>query len=240
MRKQFKVAVLGGLLLLGALPALAGPPRHFPRGEGGSARDFSEFRLRMGLFTPAGDSKFWDDNKIDFTGDAKDLKAANFGADYLWPINRNASLRFSVDYFSGDNVQSYRELTEGGQPIRHTSTLDIMPLTAGFVFYPAGRNQPVTPYLGIGAGLYWWEYREHGDFVIMNTGEIISESYQGDSVAGGIYLCAGLDIPINPNLGFFVEGRWQKVTDTMNKDFEDFGKIDLGGTTIEGGLSFRF
>ena len=36
----------------------------------------------------------------------------------------------------------------------------------------------------------------------------------------------------------FAEGRWTRVDDDLNKDFDGFGKIDLSGREIAAGVSW--
>ena len=39
-------------------------------------------KLRVGLFQPNGDSQYWDQREIDFTGDEDDFDDTIFGVDY--------------------------------------------------------------------------------------------------------------------------------------------------------------
>ena len=49
----------------------------------------------------------------------------------------------------------------------------------------------------------------------------------------------GLQVPVSRRLSVFAEGRWTRVDDDLEGDFEDFGKIDLSGKEIAAGLSWR-
>ena len=58
-------------------------------------------------------------------------------------------------------------------------------------------------------------------------------------MAYGGYWLAGLDVPISRDLSLFAEGRWTKVDDELDKDFEGFGKLDLSGREVSLGLSWK-
>src|SRR6185436_3115178 len=65
-------------LFLAVTPAWAQQPirRGFYERDGA-------FRAYLGSFQPEGDSEYWNDKELDFTGGADDLENITFGADYL-------------------------------------------------------------------------------------------------------------------------------------------------------------
>jgi len=230
------------LVVLATAPALAGEPRHYPRGgppaPSGPWLEQGAFRVQLGMFSPSGDSEFWRDTEAVFTGDAGDLDGVQYGADVLWSVNRHMSLMFSFSYAGGSTTQYYDEplLSDLG----HTTELSVMPMTAALVFFPAGRNSVLNPYLGVGGGVYWWDYSESGYFWDFVNEEETFQTYATDSEAFGFFLLAGLDIPVRPTWSFFVEGRWQEVNDDMADDFAGLGEADLSGFSLSGGFSWKF
>jgi opacity protein-like surface antigen len=233
-----------------ALPAWAGEPKHYPRGERERRHDEGpapggleqgQFRLRIGFFTPRGNSDLWESNAQIFTGKAEDFRDVTFGGDMLWSINRNASVMFSLSTYEGQQLQSDRDFTdENGGSITHNSRLSITPLTVGFVLYPAGRKAPVVPYLGAGAGFYFWRYREAGDFVNTDTLEVFTDRYESSGVAPGAFAVAGLDVPVRPNWSVFLEGRYHWAKGNLGGDFEPLSKIDLSGPEFSAGVGWKF
>lgn len=203
--------------------------------------DDPSFRLRLGLFSPSGDSEFWDDNEDIFTGEAGDLEDASFSADLYWPRNERVGVLFSVGAYQGSQSQAYRDYTDDlGRDVRHRTRLSLAPVTAAFVVNLAGKDAGVRPYVGAGAGFYWWEYRESGDFIDFDAEEIFQETYEADGVALGYFLVAGLEIPVRKNWSIFAEARWTKAEDDLNGPLEDFGEIDLGGREVSAGVSWKF
>lgn len=228
---------LFGLLAVAAVPASAQYRQH----SYGSDRD-GEFRLRVGAFRPDGDSEYWDGIRRDFTGSSpSDFQAPNFGLDYVLPLNGPLSLMFSGSVFHGTSSNSYRDFADNfGDRIRHDTTLDIASFTAGLLVHLAPRNAPIQPYIGAGGGVYPWRLKESGDFVNLHTTtlNIFSSDLKADGTAFGYYGLVGLEVPISRRLNLFAEGRWTRVDDDLNKDFEGFGKLDLGGREVAAGLSW--
>jgi len=200
-----------------------------------------EFRIRFGAFRPQGDSQYWHDKELDFTGTAADMEGGSGGIDYLLGLNNHLSLIFSGDYYEGNNTQSYRDFLDNfGHRIRHDTTLSIASATVGVVYHFTGRHAPVSPYIGAGGGGYFWRLEERGDFIDFDhNNDIFSSNLKSDGTAFGGYLLAGLEAPITRNVSLFAEGRWTKVEDTLKDDFEGFGKLDLSGRQLTAGISWR-
>ncbi len=220
-------------LLLAVTPAWAQQQR-----RGFYERD-GAFRVHLGDFRPEGDSEYWNNKELDFTGGVDDLENASFGLDYLLPINRYFSLQFGGTVYGGDTTQSYRDFTDNfGDRIRHDTTLGIASATAGVVLYPLGSNAAISPYFGAGAGSYFWSLEEEGDFIDRND-DIFFANLKDEGVAFGYYYLVGVEAPITQRLSIFGEGRWTQADDDLADDFEGFGNLDLSGRTILVGLSWN-
>jgi len=199
-----------------------------------------EFRLRLGAFRPEGDSQYWQDKELDFTGNAADLESASGGIDYLMGLNDHLSLQFSGSYFEGNTTQAYRDFEDNlGHRIRHDTTLGIGSATLGVIFHLTGPDAPVIPYIGAGGGAYFWRLEENGDFIDFDqNNEIFNARLKSDGTAFGGYWLVGLEAPISRSLSLFAEGRWTKVDDDLSGDFEGFGKLDLSGREVAAGLAW--
>ena len=173
------------LAVTGLLLALA------PAAEAQSRRGFYErdgaFRVHLGAFRPDGDSEYWEDKELDFTGGVDDLENVSFGVDYLLTLNRRLGLLFSGTGYSGDTTQSYLDFTDNfGDRIRHDTTLGIASATVGLVLHPLGADAAVSPYVGAGGGAYFWNLEEEGDFIDFGAGnEIFFAELQDEGVAFG-------------------------------------------------------
>ncbi|HEX3552294.1 MAG TPA: outer membrane beta-barrel protein [Thermoanaerobaculia bacterium] len=229
---------LSGLLAVMALPASAQYRHHRYYGSDWDG----EFRIHVGSFRPDGNSDYWDGIRNDFTNsDPSDFDNANFGLDYILPLNGPISLMFSGSVYEGSSGSAYRNFADNfGGRIRHDTTLDIASVSAGLLFHLAPRSAPVQPYVGAGGGIYPWRLKESGDFIDFNqtSRPIFSADLRSDGTAFGWYGLVGLEVPVSRRLNLFAEGRWTRVDDKLNKDFEGFGKLDLSGREIAAGLSW--
>ena len=230
------------IVLLGLLAAVAPAwgQSYGRRGAGVAERD-GAFRIRFGDFRPEGDSEYWDDKELDFTGTASDLENGLFGADYLFSLGRRTGLLFSGSVYEGDTTQSYRDFVDNfGDRIRHDTTLGIATATLGVVFQFAPEAQ-ISPYIGAGGGAYFWRLREEGDFIDFgpNPDEVFSATLESDGVAFGYYWLAGVEAPLTQRISLYAEGRWSRAEDELSGDFEGFGDIDLSGREYSVGLSWN-
>ncbi|HYU33329.1 MAG TPA: autotransporter outer membrane beta-barrel domain-containing protein [Thermoanaerobaculia bacterium] len=239
--KAMRTTLILAGLLLAVTPAWA--QRYQQPHRGFYERD-GAFRLFVGDFRPEGDSEYWNDKDRLFTGaagGAEDMENASFGLSYLLPLSRYLSLEFAGTAFSGDTTQSYRDFVDNfGDRIRHDTSLDLATATVGVVLHPLGSNAPVSPYIGAGAGSFFWSLEEKGDFIDFgHNNEVFFANLKDDGVAFGYYYLLGLEAPITQRLSLFGEGRWSHAKDTLSDDFEGFGDLDLSGTTYLVGISWN-
>lgn len=227
---KFIVKSLTFLMLIAVLPTVI------------QAQD-SGFRIRLGLFTPEGDSSYWNDKALDFAGDAEDFEDVQVGLDYDLGLSHRSLLRFSLDSFSGESNTRYLDFVDDQDfSIEHHTSLDIASITAAYILQLASPNAPVVPYIGVGGGLYIWELTEDGDFIDFFTDdlEIFSGIFSDEGVTFGYFYTAGVEFRFSQRNAFFVEGRWQEVEDELDDDFEGFGDLDLSGLAIHGGYAWKF
>ena len=203
--------------------------------------DFGSWRFFMGIAEPRSDSQFWDDYFLDFTGSPSDFDDLVFGTDYLWRTSRAGGVLFGISFYSGESTFAYRDWVDAdGQDVSHTTSLGLSDLTAAYVLR-FGRNS-VRPYIGAGAGLLWWQFREEGYFIDFSEDDlpIYFGNYRADGLTWELYALAGLDFRLSHNWSFFFEGRYRWSEDELNKDYSGFGTIDLSSAQVAGGFSYNF
>ena len=200
-------------------------------------------RFEVGLFSPEGDSAYWNEKALEFTGDASDFDDVSAGFDYLRLFNERLGLLVSTSFWEGDSPQSYLDFTDQlGAPIRHTTTLEIFSLNVGVIGYLGPRSWPVIPYLGAGGGFYFYDLSESGDFINFALPEpvVFSDTFTDDGSTLGYYGQAGLEIPLSSMWSIHVEGRWQWAESDLGGDFDGFGALDLSGSEFRAGASWKF
>ncbi len=224
------------LALVAAVP-VAAQYGHDARGDNG-------MRLFAGVYEPKGDSSYWHDSFIDFTGQAADFEDGTVGIEYSRELAGNLRLLAGGSFFEGRTDQAYRDFVDNrGDDITHRTTVTLGTATLGLAVNLAPRRAPVVPYIGAGVGLYSWELEERGDFIDFGPGsslEIFRSTYRDDGVTPGWFWLAGLEIPLSSDFAIFAQGRWHHAEDDLEGDFTDLGKIDLSGRELAAGLTWRF
>lgn len=203
----------------------------------------NSFRIRVGQFEPRGDSEYWNGTFDVFTGDESQFEDVAIGGDFLLALGNRSGLMFSADFYEGEDGQAYRDFVDQfGDQIVHTTRLETTSATVAYVFNVLSRDASVVPYLGIGGGLYDWELTESGDFIDFGVEppEIFTDSFSdGDTTLGWFWL-VGVEVPLGARWSAFAEGRWQRLDEELDGDFEGLGRLDLSGRHIYGGFAWRF
>ena len=233
-RKGIWVAVLGGLCALGLAVNVEAQGNWQPG-------DFGSIRFRVGLFTPEGDSQYWEDKFFDFTGSADNFRDLTWGLDYMWRTSESTGVLFGASFFDGKATQSYLDWVDAdGRDISHTTSLQLWDLTAAVV-WRIGRAG-LVPYVGLGGGFQSWRLEETGNFIDFGDPElpIVFAGYRSSGWTYEWFGLAGVDVPLGYQWSFFVEGRYRYSEDELADDFSGLGTIDLSGTELTAGLSWNF
>lgn len=224
--------------------------RHFS----GPRFDQRSVQFRLGLFQPDGESDFWDATSDTFTLSPSDFDDVTVGFSYVRGVAEQMEVGFNVDFYERRERSDYRDFVDiDGFPILHDTELAIVPLTVDFRFVPGGRYRerpggrrlpkPLF-YVGAGAGLTFWDYEEIGDFLdfTFDPPEIFFDRFHDDGVALELHLLAGVEVPISRRTNFLAEARLTHSDDELGGDFAGLPEreIDLGGSSIFGGVSFAF
>ena len=106
-------------------------------------------------------------------------------------------------------------------------TITPVEVTGGYRFQPQGQTGKTVPYIGGGIG--WYRYSETSDFA--ETGEDVSETFQGYHLLGGV------EFRLSRWFALGGEGQWTTVPDAFEP--EPGSAADLFGEKNLGGLGFR-
>lgn len=227
------------LALLVALPALAQYGRAPSRNN--------EIRIRAGVFTPDGDSEYWQFGEPGapeltvFTGDADDFEDVVLGVEYIRYFSDRFGFVLGASGYEAEEQQAFLFFEDQfGGDIVHTTTLEVGTFTAGFVFHLLSRDRRLVPYVGAGGGVYSWNLEEAGDFIDFSNLEIFFDRFEDDGEAFGWYWHAGLRVGLTRSWSFFGELRQHDAEDDLGGDFEGLGDLDLSGEEITGGFVWTF
>ena len=125
-----------------------------------------------------------------------------------------------------------------------------MPLTASLKWYVVPRGESVArlawipsrfvPYLGAGAGVSWYRFKQEGDFIDFATMNVFPDTYESTGNALLVQAFGGLDVTLSPHMALTTELRYAYGRAPLEEDFVGFDKLDLSRLTATAGLSFRF
>jgi outer membrane protein W len=239
MRNQKVTLLTLAAVLVAATGAQAQAYRQPGRGHWGETQ---AVRFQLGVFDLRGDSDYWNDKRIDFTGSASDFEDINGGIGYVRFLGPRLGVTANANFYSGNNSAHYIAFVDpfGGE-IQHDTTLDLANFNLGLLFHILRRDATVVPYVGAGVGIYTWQLTESGDFIDFTQGnQIFSDTFKDDGATFGHYFQAGLEVPIATNWSLFFDTRWERAKDTLSGDFQGLGELDLSGKSYSLGGSFSF
>jgi opacity protein-like surface antigen len=209
---------------------------------------FNESHFFLGAWKPDARSDFWDDNFQNFKASRSDTTGFAFTGDVIHHFDRHSAILLSggVDITSiNEPARNVRD--ENGNPLEHHLNLNLFSLTAGYLFYPAGTESKVIPYLGAGGGFYGGELRGYRSSFTTDdcdedgncTTEFVDSESSTFLTVGG-YALAGLEFPVRPNLALLLEGRYSFARANLGRRFGDHNDLDLSGAQYTAGVAFHF
>jgi opacity protein-like surface antigen len=209
---------------------------------------FIEGRLWIGESTLDARSNFWDDNFQNYRGSRGGLTGLASGGDYIRHLDRHNALMLSTGFsFTSINEPARHVLDEDGNPLEHHLTLDTFSLTAGYLFYPAGTEHAVIPYLGAGGGVYAGTLRSYRNSFTTddcdedgNCTTVYTDKSESSFLTVGYFAIAGLEVPVSSHLALLVDGRYTVAQAHLGGDFADNRNLDLSGGQYTAGVAVHF
>lgn len=233
-----------GLLMLLATVAMAAPAQ---------AQDHG-FSVNFGYFAPRGeDGRVEGDvlnaNRCIDTAflcepllfDVDDFGGFSFGGEYLIGIGKYLEGGVGVGYYQGSTSSIYEFVTRpDGSEIEQDLKLRVVPITGTLKFVPTGRDARFQPYIGAGIAVLNWKYSETGEFVDPVDSSIFRDSFSADGTEVGPVFFGGIRAPIGASTMIGGEVRYQSADAELPEDEFLGNRLDLGGLSFLGTLTWRF
>ncbi len=234
------------------------------------------FSIRLGYFMPSASANIvrYPDSLWAIEFDQMSFKKSDFnksmlGFGYEYFVSKNVSLAITLDSYTKSKPGYYVdygqfELDEGAfafpyefydaNIIEHAFSVSSTPLQVSLKLLPLGRKARLIPFVGGGAGLYFWSVRLQGEMIDFSdpwiyTDEVLGDIdvYPVDLVYGkekgqniGYHAFGGLQIPVGFRATFEAEARYHWAKAKFDEWFLGFEDFDLGGLSISLGFSFWF
>jgi hypothetical protein len=185
------------------------------------------------------------------TLDRGDFSSPALDVDVAFRIAPRTDVMFSTTFAETRKKSEFRRFIDNNdRPIEQQTQFVRVPLTLSLKQYLSSRGRSigklawipsrVAPYAGAGAGLMWYDFRQHGDFVDFQTMDVFNAVLESKGWAPTAHGFAGIEIAVSPRLGIVTETRYVTSHATLGSDFSDFAKIDLSGFSTTAGLTVRF
>lgn len=202
--------------------------------------------FKLGSYFPGGASELWAVNTETFNFDVADFRYLMGGIELDLELTNYLDVAVGLDAYSRQVGSNYRDFVRAdGTDIAQTFKLKVLPITVGLRFLPLRKFRKLIPHVALGAGLYYFDYQEQGDFISTASSQIFPGTFSDRGLVPGVQAGAGAEYRfsegIDPGEGWFVFGQFRRHWASAELAGEFTGeKLDLGGSELAFGLSLRF
>ncbi len=197
--------------------------------------------FKVGIFNPATKSDLWDLNRENLYFSKKDMQDFFYGIEYEHFIGRNVSFAVELNSYEKTLNSEYKDYEHNDNtPIYQSISLSISGIEANIKVYPIGHRKILNPYFSIGAGVYYWEYEQWGEFIDFTTGEISDGYANTEAFTPGFNIKAGIVFRFKKYMGVSFEVRYLYLKGRLSSLFEGFEKLDLRGRSLSLGINIFF
>jgi len=208
------------------------------------------FGLRGGFDRASAGSDVFSFVTTQLTLSRRDFSSATFGTDLAIPVSRSNDIVFDAGLTSVSRRSEFRDwVDQNNLPIEQTTSLRRVPLTLGVRHYLSPRGRSIgrfawipaarTTYIGLGAGLMNYRFRQVGDFVDFQTLNILPDEFTSNAWTPVLHALAGAELSLGRFIMVTAEARYTWARGPMSRDYVRFNRIDLSGVSVTTGLSFR-
>ena len=184
------------------------------------------------------------------TLDGRDFDASSWGVEFAVRGSERFDLLLDFRFSRSDVRSEMRDWVDlDNLPIEQTTTFTRIPVTVSTKFYLRDRGRAISqfswipakwaPFVGAGAGLVWYRFEQAGDFVDIETLDVLNFTIESSGGAPTGHVFAGVDISISPRFLWTLEGRYALGRARTDSSF-DFDNIELSGFQATIGLAARF
>jgi opacity protein-like surface antigen len=197
--------------------------------------------LRAGAFFPRAESNLFDDDSELYTVDKDDWRGFHGGAEFSFGLGDTLELGLHLDGYGRSLHTVYRDFERpSGREITQTLKLTSVPLGFTVRFVPLGQRR-LTPYVGAGADVVFYEYEEFGEFIDFEDDDlpVFDDAFISSGAAGGFHVVGGLRVPVSHDFSITGEVRYLWAKADMGDDFRG-NEIDLSGPSATVGVHLTF
>ncbi len=245
--------ILMGALLLAGLIGLGSPGALTAQGN----QDFLfgtphvSLGFNMGYGMPRAGSEIYDFVTDELTVKKSDFRSMLVGGSLGIRVANRLEVGLDVSYSDADTPSEFRDWVDlDDLPIEQRTRLKQIPVTVNVKAYLYDRGRSISrfawvpgtwsPYVGVGVGKVYYDFKQSVDFVDFETYDIFGDTFRSEGDAGVFQVLAGAEYSLSPAFYITGEGRYSWAEADMGRDFVGFDPIDLSGFQASVGLAVRF
>ncbi len=209
------------------------------------------FALRGGWALASAGSDYFAFTTNELTLKKRDFSSLEGAADINVRLGNQTALVFSTSVSAMTKGSEFRNFIDNNNlPIQQSTTFRRVPVTLGVKRYltPTGRSigkfawipERVAPYVGVGGGTMYYDFKQSGDFIDMQSLNVFHSIYAASGWTGVGYLNAGADFAVGSMFALTTDVRYMKASGPLSQDFSGFHRLDLSGLSTTVGFAVRF
>jgi len=247
-------AAIALLFVLATAPAFAqgsGPERPTPDFL------FAEPRGSIGIrgnwvFARAG-SDIFDFVRTHLTIDKGAFDAPGVATDVAIAMTPRLDAVGGFEFSQVSRPSEYRAFVDNNRrPIEQTTRLRTANVSGSVRLALVPRGTPVsrlawipnrvTPYVGAGGGMLWYQFTQAGDFIDVQSRNlaVFNDVITSQGWTPSAHAFGGVDVRVHRRMFVTVEGRYLWAAATLQRRFEGFDPIDLAGLRLSAGINVLF
>lgn len=207
--------------------------------------------LRAGFARPTEGSDVFGFVQKELTLGRGDFAGGTMAADVSWFLSQRVALQLGGGFSSRTTPSVYRKWVDNNdREIEQSTTFLRVPLSVGARYYLAERGRSLgelawvpakfVTYVGAGAGITGYQFRQTGDFVDYQTLDVFPSTMESSGWTPSLYGAFGVEYALSARLGITGEARYDYARARMSSDFLGFDRIDVSGAAVTFGLTLRF
>ena len=233
--------------------------------QGGPGFLFNRPRVSIGFRTgytiPKMGSNLFDQSRTDFTLNRWDFAGPYVGGDLAVRVSERWDVSLTGGWARGNGPSEYRDLIEcsvvanpcpaqNQLPIEQETTFETASGAIGGRYYFSDRGRSVgrfawvpsriSPFVGGGVGMMWYDFQQRGDFVDFQTYDIYGDDLQTSGSGASVYGSAGVDISIGRQFYLTGEARYNLASAGVRDSYSLYDRMDLSGLQLTTGISLRW
>jgi len=209
------------------------------------------FGIHGGLHLARSDSEVFDFTTDNLTVDRGDFDSPAWRAELGVRVAPRVDVSLDVAWSSTDIRSETRDfIGTDDLPILQTTTFSQLPISFNVKYYVKDRGRSIgqfawipsrwSAYIGGGAGIANYTWRQEGEFVIEPSLDIVFDFLESESSGSLLQLLGGVEYGLGSRVVAVLDGRYRWASARMRDDWVAFDDIDLSGLSLSLGLAVRF